>query len=193
LEDKDLSRVLERTLPDAVMTTSLGRLLDALSSLMLGVTWRTYDGEPAMRLEALLASSRSPVREPFMIAVKGGVVPVVARWKALLDEISASGAPEMRPGVRIDMRRRADLSMGFVGSIVDDLVGVVADRCGEWTDSSGRRFIGLSGGVAYDLPIVKAFAEACWRRGALPVLHSRVPPGDAGISLGQAAVAGRKL
>ena len=50
--------------------------------------------------------------------------------------------------------------------------------------------IGLSGGVAYDLPIVKAFVRSVKARGMEPILHCNVPPGDGGISVGQAAVGG---
>jgi hydrogenase maturation protein HypF len=186
-------RVLSAMMRRVEMTTSLGRLLDALSALMLGVTWRSYDGEPAMRLESLMASSRDPELGPFEAEVRQGTVPVLVRWKALLDELGADSDGTFRPKVRSDGARAADLCMGIVEAVIDDLV-LLAGEGTPGSDGANRsKCVGLSGGVAYDLPVVKAFHRSCLRHGLTPVLHSRVPPGDGGISVGQAAVVGRKL
>ena len=144
-------------------------------------------GEPAMRLETLLDRSMSPDTSLFPTAISNsGVVDVRDRWGILLsevfgrDEISIPD-PKTAPSARTD-----DIVAGFVFSILDDLVEVASG-------SSTGGYIGISGGVAYDLPIVRAFAASCRRRGLTPVLHSRVPPGDGGISIGQAAAGGFML
>jgi hydrogenase maturation protein HypF len=190
--DERLMDLLVKTHLKATMTTSLGRVLDALSALMLGITWRTYDGEPAMRLEKLLSSSRNPLTHAFSIPVRGGAISVKERWKRLLDIIQESSDGDLVPGVDLDYRTKADLAMGFVSSIIDDMVSVSL-KAGYPEDGEGRPLIGLSGGVAYDVPIVKRFVKGCRESGAVPVLHSRVPPGDGGISVGQAFVGGLSL
>jgi hydrogenase maturation protein HypF len=193
LGSPEAERVLTAMMGRVEMTTSLGRLLDALSALMLGITWRSYDGEPAMRLEALLARSRKAERELFEAEVHQGIVPVICRWKALLGEVQTAAGGTVRPGVRMDPVRAADLCMGFVEAVVEDLVLIAGEGAPILKDDGRGRPVGLSGGVAYDLPVVEAFHRACLMHGLVPVLHSRVPPGDGGISVGQAAIAGRRL
>ena len=110
-----------------------------------------------------------------------------------MDEIGLEGDGKVRPRVRTDDHRAADLSMGFVEAIIDDLVLLAGEGAPKPTGAGRSRPVGLSGGVAYDLPVVRAFHRSCLRHGFAPVLHSRVPPGDGGVSIGQAAVAGRRL
>ncbi|MGA1792682.1 MAG: carbamoyltransferase HypF [Thermoplasmatota archaeon] len=189
LGDQRSMEVLANSHHRTPMTSSLGRVLDALSALMLGVTWRTYDGEPAMRLERLLSSSRSPRYDLFESERPDYEVSVMDRWKTLLEESSRSTGGEIGPGMDIEYHHRADLAMGFVGSIVDDLVKIAAST-ETMHDEADRPVIGLSGGVSYNVPIVKRFVETCLELGVEPVLHSRVPPGDGGISVGQVYLAG---
>jgi hydrogenase maturation protein HypF len=192
LGDERTADVLRASHGSSVMTTSLGRLLDALSALLLGVTWRSYDGEPAMRLETLLSDSADPLTEIFRIPVKKGMVDVRNRWKILLDRIIENRSGILRPGLDIPWKLRSDLAMGFVGAVMDDLVESALLSEGP-IDAKGRKLMGISGGVAYNVPITKWFIKACRKAGAVPVLHSRVPPGDGGISIGQAYIGGLLL
>lgn len=189
--DRTASRILGVSHDQAVMTSSLGRLLDALSALLLKVTWRTYDGEPAMRLERLLGLSREPEKELFRFPLKDGEVNVIDRWKVLLESVFEDGRPELK-----DLsgdRRTADIAMGMIGAILDDMVNISLEKGPARIDDGQRRHVGWSGGVAYNTWITSAFIESCRSRDAVPVLHSRVPPGDGGISIGQASFAGTML
>lgn len=189
IHDEAAASILSKTHARAVSTTSFGRLLDALSSLLLGITWRTYDGEPAMRLESLLDRSKNPETSLFSVPLKGNQVNVTGRWKILVEELFGNDNPAI--GRIPDQRNTPDLVMGMVGSILDDMVEIsLVDNKG---DSNKKPYVGISGGVAYDLPIVRYFVRSCREHGAFPVLHSRVPPGDGGISVGQAALAGLEL
>ncbi|MBN1389029.1 MAG: carbamoyltransferase HypF [Candidatus Thermoplasmatota archaeon] len=192
LEDHGTMDMLDRTHDKAIRTTSLGRVLDALSSLMLGVTRRTYDGEPAMRVEALLSSSVSPINGPFRQDVIGSTIGIVGRWRTLIEEISRTSPSVIRPGFVAGYQKKADLAMGFVSSIIDDLVRTAVNE-GNAYDENGVQLVGLSGGVSYNVPIVKRFVDSCSKLGAMPVLHSRVPPGDGGISVGQVYLGGLML
>ncbi len=53
--------------------------------------------------------------------------------------------------------------------------------------------IGITGGVAYNLPIVRMVKEAVEKRGLTLVTHNKVPNGDGGISVGQNTIAGNFL
>ncbi len=191
LNDPETSSFLRVTHKGAIRTTSFGRLLDAMSSLLLGVTWRTYDGEPAMRLETLLERSSHPETQLFSRPLMGEKVDVIGRWKVLLEELFIDDIPSI--GSKANEQRTADLAMGMIGSILDDMISIALEKGSGEVDEIGRRYIGISGGVAYDLPIVRNFVRSCRDQGAFPVVHSRVPPGDGGISIGQAALAGLDL
>jgi hydrogenase maturation protein HypF len=192
LEDLRTMEVLSSSHRKAVMTSSLGRVLDGLSSLMLGIKERTYDGEPAIRLEKLLISSRKPRFDLFELEKPDHKVSIIRRWKTLLEEVRSISDKKLRPGLDLDYDVKADLSMGFVGSIIDDMVHIAVET-EKMIDERRKPLVGISGGVSYNIPILTRFVDACLEHGAMPVLHSRVPPGDGGISVGQAYIAGLRL
>ena len=80
---------------------------------------------------------------------------------------------------------RADAALCAVEAVVLGLVDAA-------TEEAERRGVpvGLTGGVAYSLPIVEMVASRVEARGLELLLHDRIPPGDGGISSGQALVAG---
>jgi hydrogenase maturation protein HypF len=53
--------------------------------------------------------------------------------------------------------------------------------------------IGITGGVSYNLPIVRMVKDAVEKRGLTLIMHNNVPNGDGGISIGQNAIAGNIL
>ena len=109
-----------------------------------------------------------------------------------MEEIMRSSKMDLRPNLEIDHGIMADLAMGFTGSIIDDMIKVAVSG-NNGVDEEGRPLIGISGGVSYNVPIVTRFVDSCIEQGAVPVLHSRIPPGDGGISVGQAYLGGLLL
>lgn len=147
--------IWERALGIAPRSTSLGRFLDALSFLEGLCSERTYEGEPAMRLEGvLLEGDWSSGPEP-EIGRAGGrkVVELAPVMEYLLEGGSSTGA---------------------VRAVLDGLLEIALDE---------GLPIGISGGVAYNVPIVN------YLKSRIPDLltHRHVPPGDAGIAVGQIA------
>jgi hydrogenase maturation protein HypF len=49
------------------------------------------------------------------------------------------------------------------------------------------KYIGFSGGVALNTIVTKAILKEVEKADKIPLLHNFVPPGDAGISIGQIA------
>jgi hydrogenase maturation protein HypF len=52
--------------------------------------------------------------------------------------------------------------------------------------TSGIKKIGFSGGVAYNSIITKTLSEIISKTGIEFLTHNTIPPGDSGISIGQA-------
>ncbi len=96
---------------------------------------------------------------------------------------------EQIKGRRLSAREIADLSVSVVHAILKELVGLGVARAQE----EGVPYVGVTGGVSYDLPIVSMIERLVADAGLSLLVHDRVPNGDGGISVGQVAVAGTQL
>ena len=168
-EERDAS-VLRKLMGRSVGCSSMGRVLDALSYSLGLCGYRSYDGEPAMKLEPLLNEGR--LIDGYRARSENGVV----RTAELFARIDGRDRPE-------------DVAYSMVHGIVDELVSLAAAEA----DSAGFQYIGLTGGVSYNGAIARMFTESVISSDHLPLLHREVPNGDCGISVGQAAIALRKM
>ncbi len=158
-------------------TTSTGRILDATAAL-LGLCYeRTYEGEPAMKLEALAARGSPKVELPVVIAEKDGRY-VLETTGILLAAIEA----------RKD-HRREDIASSVQHAIATGFAEI-AVRCAE---EEGISKIGITGGVAYNEAIVSQVARVVKKSGFELLQQEKAPPGDGGIALGQALIASYAL
>ena len=168
--DDRYAAVLMKLMDRSVMCSSMGRVLDALSYSLGVCSERTYDGEPAMKLESLLEHGR--LIDGYRARSEDGVV-MTAELFRLID---GRDRPE-------------DVAFSIVKGMVDEMVSIAAAEA----DSRGTRYIGLTGGVSYNGVISRMFTESVISSDHLPLLHREVPNGDCGISVGQAAIALRKM
>lgn len=143
----------------APRATSMGRFLDAVSA-SLGVCWeRSYEGEPAIRLEEVgLGGSLAGER---LIEREGGLV-LTRDFLLRLEDYRS------RFGLR-DLAYTAQY--------------LASRRLGEIALEAGARKVLVSGGAAVNTIIVKALRDLFGRENV--VLPRRLPPGDGGISAGQ--------
>jgi hydrogenase maturation protein HypF len=156
----------------APLTTSAGRLFDAVASL-LGVVHRsTFEAQAAMQLEAL-ACSAGPV-EPLGVAMGGSplVIDTPALVRRLVDE-RARGRPV------------AELAAVFHESLAQALASACTRLCSEWDVDR----VALSGGVFQNALLLARTLQLIGERGLHVYANSAVPANDGGISLGQALVA----
>ena len=166
LFDDNGSTILKKMMNKSVMTSSMGRLMDALSFTLGVCTKRTYDGEPAMKLEPLLA--RGKLIEGFDTKTKNGTVMTVDLFS------------------RIDKgMERADVAYSIVYNVMDELIQNASERA----SSEGINAIGITGGVSYNSTVCRIFSDIVSRSGNELIFHNDVPSGDGGISVGQAAIA----
>jgi hydrogenase maturation protein HypF len=170
-------RVWGQALKGSPRTTGMGRLLD-LVSVYLGVCdAMTYDGEPAMRMEPLLERGGHRPEWGFRVERStSGRVGVLSVLRTLFDLDLAS------------RRDRADAARCAVDAVVSGLADAAVDEA----ERRGLP-VGVTGGVAYSGPVLEMIASRVEARGLDLLRHDRIPPGDGGISSGQALVAGLGL
>ncbi len=152
----------------AEMTSSTGRILDAVSAI-LGICYeRTYEGEPAMKLESAAMGGTD-------LGIKPRIDRNTLDTTFLLQHIYENK----------DRHSTRDLAY-FAHSYI---AGGLAEMACNQSKVTGIKTVGFSGGVAYNdlfLQIIKNKVESL---GLRFIQHEKVPPGDAGISVGQAYIA----
>ncbi len=169
--------VLSKLIDKSPLSSSIGRILDALSCY-LGICYnRTYDGEPAMKLEKYLTLGEP--KYSFNVDIKNGVVGTVDIFRQLDDRIKKS----------LSDNEKADYSYSFVKSIMDELTNLAIN----YARDKGVKYIGLSGGVTYNIPITEMVAKKVKKSELKLIVHNNVPNGDGGIAIGQNAIIGNKF
>ncbi|PZS15752.1 MAG: carbamoyltransferase HypF [Pseudonocardiales bacterium] len=160
----------------SVRCTSMGRLFDAVASL-LDVRHRVgYEAQAAIELE--------------MLAEKGRLDPAAAAppWRF---GVGPDGVLDYRPVVRalVDGMRcgvpRESLAYGFHVAVAE----AVADSVRQIAAASGVRLVGLTGGVFQNVLLLRACRQRLADDGFEVLVHRLVPPNDGGLALGQAVVA----
>jgi hydrogenase maturation protein HypF len=90
-----------------------------------------------------------------------------------------------------------DLEAGVAPPLIaarfhNGLAAATVTACESIREREGLGTVALSGGVFQNMLLLERIVSALDQRGFRVLTHSRVPPNDAGISLGQAAVAGAR-
>jgi hydrogenase maturation protein HypF len=162
--------VLGKMMSTGVRCSSMGRLMDTISYSLGVCSVRTYDGEPAMKLEPLLESGR--LIEGFETEVTNGTVGTAH----LFSRIEAGQNP-------------ADVAYSIVYNVMKCLTESAIDAA----DSEGVGAIGVTGGVSYNSTVCRMFSDIAEDSGHGLIFHHNIPNGDGGISAGQAAVALKRI
>jgi hydrogenase maturation protein HypF len=180
-----------------VPCTSMGRLFDAVASL-LGVRHRiSYEAQAAIELEiaaeqaadtdvVLFAQRLLQGRSPLRPGVYGGSL-LPAGPDGVIDHrpLIRTLASEVMAGTPVPLLARA------FHLAVADAVAASADRIAR---ERGIRTVGLTGGVFQNVLLTRLCQERLTASDLEVLVHRLVPPNDGGLALGQAAIAalGRK-
>jgi len=157
---------------NAPLTSSAGRLFDAVAALLGVRDAISYEGQAAIELEQLADPAEpggywaaADGGEPLRIAAAGLV-------RAAADDLAAGvSAPVI-----------AARFHNGVAALIEGTCVTLRERCGLDT-------VALSGGVFQNLLLADRVVSALAGRGFRVLTHQRVPCNDGGISLGQAVIA----
>ncbi len=153
-----------------VPCSSMGRLFDAVASL-LGVRHRIdYEGQAAIELEALAESVDDTAGPTLRLTVRpNGVIDPAEMLRTMVSALRA-GVPA------------AVLASEFHRAVAVAVVEVARMVAGP------VRLVGLTGGVFQNVLLLRGCRQRLRQAGFDVLSHHRVPPNDGGLALGQAAI-----
>lgn len=157
-------------------TSSVGRLFDAVASLLGLRHVATFEGEAGMALEAI-ADMRTSRRYP--LSISSG-----APWTADPGELVCGVRDD-----RVNGRPVPEIAGAFHLTLRD----LVVSGCARIRDETGIETVVLTGGVFMNAPLLSATRDALVTAGFRPLIPGLVPCNDGGIALGQAYVAAHAM
>lgn len=153
-----------------VETTSCGRILDAAAAI-LGICYnRSYEGEPAIRLESIAINGKDVLnREP---EIKNNII----QTTPLLLEIFLNK----------DRYSKKDLAYSIHSYLARSLAQLAIEKASQ----KNTKYIGFSGGVACNKIFSELIKKNVQSKNFRFVTHNQIPPGDGGVAFGQSVIGG---
>jgi len=153
------------------LTSSCGRLFDAVSAIM-GLCYRpAYDAQGAILLEREVGACES-LCEPYPYSIQDDIL--------YFNETITSIVRDLRGGVS-----RKNIATRFHSTVI--LSGI--DMCERIRQETGITCVALGGGVFQNRIVLHYLHEGLKEKGFQVFLNSMLPPNDGGISYGQGVTA----
>lgn len=162
----DWSRVRESLKVNAPLSAGAGRLFDAASALLSVRERISYEGQAAIELEQLAGHVEA---EPYACREEDGRIFGADLIAAAHDDLTAG-------------RDRAEIAAAFH----EGVALAFAEAC---ESAEEPRTVVLSGGCFQNLRLLSSTRRRLEERGFRVLVHRLLPPNDACISFGQAAIA----
>ena len=155
---------------ELIQTTSCGRILDSVAAV-LGVCYeRTYEGEPAMKLESLAIGGKDALK--IRPATRSGVLNTTRMVQAIFENEG-----NLKP---------RDLAYSAHKYLAEGLASLAVDAA----TRNDVEVVGFTGGAACNEILAKIMRKTVETAGLQFLVHEAVPAGDGGVSFGQAIVGG---
>ena len=158
--------------------SSTGRLLDMVASILNPRIERTYEGEPAIWLEALAHAGKDLIEiDHFKIAMRDGI------YRLLYDDVLDWLIDNKSNMDRCTLARSFLYSFGrALGELL--LVSIKGENVNG---------VVVSGGAAVNEFIYRGIRDKLKEHGLKPHLPRNIPPGDGGLAFGQVIAASLKV
>jgi hydrogenase maturation protein HypF len=180
LEARVMRRMMERQV-NAPLTSSLGRLFDAAAAVILHRRKVDYEAQAAIELEGIAIEETDPIRRLDYVPELSGPdgngdgslsLKIGHLWRAIVDDL--------RRGVP-----RARIAAQFHAGVAEGFVRAAANA----REKTAVSQVVMSGGCMHNRRLTALLRAGLEELGFQVFEHSRVSPGDGGLSYGQAAVA----
>jgi hydrogenase maturation protein HypF len=179
-EARVLRRMIERQV-NTPLTSSCGRLFDAVAAVVLQRTNVDYEAQAAIELEGIavdepydlnadayafeLFGGNWATREPIRFSA-------TSMWHALISDLRAN-----LPKPRIAAKFHAAIAAAFIRAAIEARTATAIQQ------------VALSGGCMHNRRLARLLRTGLESEGFLVFQHRQVSPGDGGLSYGQAAAA----
>jgi hydrogenase maturation protein HypF len=171
-----LKRAIEKKI-NTPLTSSMGRLFDAISSLLSIRDEVHYEGQAAIELEMIADHG---VKEKYPFHIYKDEKPMVV------------DSQEMIRGIVRDLIDGAPASK-ISGKFHRTIAGFIIETCESIRSKEELNQVVLSGGVFQNIFLLSLVTEGLKKSGFDVYTHHLVPPNDGGVSLGQAVIAHMRL
>ena len=155
---------------EGIKTTSCGRVLDAVSAVLGLCDYRSYEGEPAMKLESAAFAGKDVLA--LKPQIKGKLLHTSDMLRTIYDNLGRV------PRVDLAYSAHAYVAKGLAQLAVQNAI------------TEGVKTVGFTGGAACNQIIATLMRQIVEIAGLRFVVHEAVPAGDGGVSFGQAVIAG---
>ena len=156
------------------VTTSVGRLFDAVASLINLRQQIRFEGQAAMELEFALDGIETEDHYNLSLATRHPSL--VLDWSPMVQEILTDVEHKIPIGI---------ISAKFHNALAESIVAVAKH--------AGQNRVVLSGGCFQNRYLTERAVRRLQAEGFRPYWHQRVPPNDGGIALGQVIAAQRQM
>jgi len=170
-EKKILHKMLERKI-NVPVTSSAGRLFDAVASIIDLCQTIRYEGQAAMKLE--FAAEGVVSEESYRFNVDRQLQPFVVDWELMIRDILDDLQRAVCPGL---------IAAKFHNTLVQIIVEIAR--------IIGEQKVVLTGGCFQNKYLTERTVCCLKSAGFTPFWHQRIPPNDGGIALGQIVAASR--
>jgi hydrogenase maturation protein HypF len=154
---------------NAPLSSSMGRLFDAVAALV-GVRQEVnYEAQAAIELEALV-DPNCQVRYPFQIS--DGIIDPSPLIHAVVD----------------DLLNRLSIST-IAAKFHNSIAQIVLESCIQLREETGISQVVLSGGVWQNMVLLKRTHSLLQKANFIVYTHAKIPANDGGLALGQAVIA----
>jgi len=156
------------------LTSSCGRLFDAVSALLGFRGQATYEAQAAIEVEMIASGEDDGSSYPFSILERDGVrvIQLSEVWGGLLEDLRA----QLRPAV---------IALKFHNTLAE----MIAEMCWQIATETGLNRVALSGGCFQNRLLLTKAVDILHKAGFEVLTHAQVPCNDGGVSLGQATIA----
>jgi hydrogenase maturation protein HypF len=176
-KEKEMVLKLIKSGFNSPLTSSMGRLFDAVSALLGICDQSTYEGQAAMELEMVMEKE---TRECYPLSYQNENDCLIICPEPLFREICS----DLKTG-----KPAGYISGKFHNSIITMLV----ETCIRLRDAWKLSRVALSGGCFQNTYLLSRSIEMLAGEGFEVFYHQKVPPNDGGIALGQALIANERL
>jgi len=189
------------------LTSSCGRLFDAVAALLNIRHAVSYDGQGAIELEAMAELANCEIKSPLKKGDLGGFAFDV-KSKFPPAPLYQGEGYSYKFAINDDTPLKLDFSPMWIELLHDidsnvetsaiayrfhqTVASAATDVCLRIAESTGHDRIILTGGVFQNRLLSEMLYTTLSQNGLTVFTHRLVPPNDGGIALGQAAIAGRR-